>query len=134
MMGEHEAETVSLLVRSWVAGSSPLADPGRALGTGLPVPRAQALEVIESARSLAVLGLTDGCPAVSSPALVRSQLGDARFSELCLIADALVVGQHPSVAEWTAGDYRVAVEWTAVLIQRWGEDGVQRLVAELSGS
>ncbi len=74
-----------------------------------------ALEVIRTARRLALRGLT-GTGVLPPP-------------ELRLIAEALVVDEYLSAGGWTPDERRRTVRWVAVLIDRFGEDGVQALLA-----
>lgn len=87
-------------------------------GGALPVPSATAAEVAEAARRLALREF-DGSTAEAPPALSA-------------LAEALVVDEHPSAAQWMAPERADAVRWVALLVHRFGEDGVQELVAELS--
>ncbi|MDH6108923.1 hypothetical protein P3T36_006284 [Kitasatospora sp. MAP12-15] len=88
-------------------------------GGGLAVPAARAAEVIAAAESLARRGVG------------RGQLG-VPPAELRRLAQALVVDQHPSAAGWTPAERRSAAHWVALLIERYGEDGVQRLLLALT--
>ena len=72
-------------------------------------------EVIRAARSLALCGLS-GAGVLPPP-------------ELRLVAEALVVDEYLSAGGWTAEERRRTVRWVAVLIDRFGEDGVQALLA-----
>ncbi|MFC8448899.1 hypothetical protein [Kitasatospora sp. NPDC057223] len=80
--------------------------PGAVLG---------APEVIRTARSLALRGLT-GTGTLPSP-------------ELRQVAEALVVDEYLAAGGWTDEERRRTVRWVAVLIDRFGEDGVQALLA-----
>jgi len=98
--------------------------------TGLSVPSADAAAVVDAARSVAARsGHHEG---EALPELVRERLGRDRFSELCLVADALVIGEHPSVHTWSGQERRRATEWVAVLMDLLGEDGVQELIVLLT--
>ncbi|MER8188083.1 hypothetical protein [Kitasatospora sp. NPDC094015] len=148
MHGDEE-ETARRLIASWLAGTEDeggagnttgpadattrTAVPGGAAGgpaggaraggpvpSGLAVPPAGAREVVSTARRLAIEGLA-GEPWPVPPADLR------------LIAEALVVDEHPSAASWSAGERAELGRWIAVLMHRFGEDGVQRLVAALAG-
>ncbi|MFJ2780626.1 hypothetical protein [Kitasatospora sp. NPDC087315] len=88
------------------------------VGGGLAVPSASGYEVARAARVLAVRGLG------------RTRLPLVPDG-LRLVAEALVVDEHPSVATWTPLERAEAVEWVALLVHRFGEDGVQSLLAEL---
>jgi hypothetical protein len=109
---------VRRLVASWMSETSAAQEPGEP-ATGLPVPHASAREVIAAACRLA----TDGRPAHPH---VQPAYG------LRLIAEAMVLDEHPSAGDWTAEERREALDWITLLIHRQGEDGVQRLVGELS--
>jgi hypothetical protein len=99
------------------------------VGSGLPVPHARAHAVIDAARSVAA----QHWPAdvAQLPAAVRGRVGEARFTELCLLADTSVVAEHPSADSWTADERRDVAEWVAVLVDGVGEDGVRQLVCAL---
>ncbi|MDH6133285.1 hypothetical protein P3T37_002680 [Kitasatospora sp. MAA4] len=98
-------------------GDPPLGGPD--FGGGLVVPQARAAEVIAAAEALARRG-TAGRPV------------DLPSVQLRLIAEALVIDEHPSAAGWTARERQLAAHWVAVLIERFGEDGVQRLLLALT--
>ncbi|WP_035792329.1 hypothetical protein [Kitasatospora mediocidica] len=98
-------------------GDPPSGEP--AAGGGLAVPQARAAEVIAAARSLARRGATGGPAGLPSV-------------QLQLIAEALVVDEHPSASGWTSQERQAAAHWVAVLIERFGEDGVQRLLLALT--
>ncbi|PBC71105.1 hypothetical protein BX265_5685 [Streptomyces sp. TLI_235] len=113
------------LIGSWLAaeevpepsGVGPCADED--CGGALPVPPATGAEVAEAARRLALREF-DGSPSAAAPPVLSA------------LAEALVVDEHPSAAHWTAPERADAVRWVALLVHRFGEDGVQELVAELS--
>ncbi|MFG2819886.1 hypothetical protein ACGFX4_10710 [Kitasatospora sp. NPDC048365] len=112
------------LIGSWLAAEEVPEPPGARPGVDedgggtLPVPPATGAEVAESARRLALRGF-DGSPAEVPAALSA-------------LAEALVIDEHPSAAYWTTAERADAVRWVALLVHRFGEDGVQELVAELS--
>ncbi|GAA2679942.1 hypothetical protein GCM10009864_60330 [Streptomyces lunalinharesii] len=100
------------------------------LGTGLPVPPADAATVIDAARSVAARYWHDEVEEL--PELVRGRLGEEDFSQLCLLADALVIGEHPSAHTWSEQELQRTAAWVAVLMDRLGEDGVQQLISVLT--
>lgn len=107
---------VRRLVGSWVSRTVP-AEPSPA--TGLAVPPAPAEDVIAAARHLATEGRRTHPRVEPAP-------------ELRLIAEAMVLDEHPSAREWTAAERRDALDWITLVIHRFGEDGVQRLVGALN--
>ncbi|MFB6892823.1 hypothetical protein ACFCX4_26320 [Kitasatospora sp. NPDC056327] len=90
-------------------------------GGGWAVPPADGAVVVAAARRLAVDGLGRRGPRTAVPDGLR------------LIAEALVVDEHPSAVRWTALERAQAVEWVALLLHRFGEEGVALLTAELLG-
>lgn len=94
-------------------------DPGPDRGTGLDVPPAPAEDVIAAARHVATTGRRIGPRSDPAP-------------ELRTVAEVMVLDEHPSAREWTLAERRDALDWIALIIDRFGEDGVQRLVAELN--
>ncbi|GAA1392451.1 hypothetical protein GCM10009639_24040 [Kitasatospora putterlickiae] len=90
-------------------------------GGGWAVPPADGTVVVAAARRLAVDGLGRRGPRTAVPDGLR------------MIAEALVVDEHPSAARWTPLERAQAVEWVALLLHRFGEDGVAMLTADLSG-
>jgi hypothetical protein len=98
-------------------GAGPDDAPG--LGTGLEVPPAPAKNVIVAARHIATSGRWTGPWPDPAP-------------EFRSVAEAMVLDEHPSAGEWTLAERRDALDWIARVIDRFGEDGVQRLVAELN--
>ncbi|GAB2805415.1 hypothetical protein GCM10027176_07950 [Actinoallomurus bryophytorum] len=102
-----------------VPGVAPSDDPGPDRGTGLDVPPAPAEVVIATARRVATSGRLVGPRPDPAPGL-RS------------VAEAMVLDEHPSAPEWTLAERRDALDWIALIIARFGEDGVQRLVTELN--
>lgn len=116
---QPEAEAATRrLVGSWAHRTAPV-ERGPGTVTGLGVPPSSAEEVIAAARHLAA----EGRPA-------HPRVEPAR--ELRLLAEAMVVDEHPSAGEWTAAERRDALDWITLLIHRFGEDGVQRLVDALN--
>ncbi|MFI5620561.1 hypothetical protein [Streptomyces sp. NPDC051567] len=116
--GDEEAYEVRALPRGWLPGVGPEdGDPLGGVVTGLDVPEATASEVADALARL--LG-----PA--SPA-------DAPGPEARLIARVFVVDEHPSAAGWSEGERRSVAELAAVLVARYGEEGVEALVRELRG-
>ncbi|MFE7559391.1 hypothetical protein [Kitasatospora sp. NPDC057500] len=119
------------LVAGWLAAERPGGDGGDGGGGGgdgddLPgggwaVPPADGAVVVAAARRLAVDGLGRRGPRTAVPDGLRA------------IAEALVVDEHPSAARWTPLERAQAVEWVALLLHRFGEDGVALLTADLSG-
>ncbi|WP_407917571.1 hypothetical protein [Kitasatospora sp. NE20-6] len=123
---EHrrEEEAARRLIASWLADY----DPSETVlpidyrgGTGLAVPAADAPTVIGIARQLAIEGL-EGASLPDPPAGLQ------------LIAEALVVDEHPSAHSWTPEERVDLAQWVAVLVHRFGEDGVRRLSSRLSES
>ncbi|MGV9263212.1 hypothetical protein ACWDRR_00950 [Kitasatospora sp. NPDC003701] len=110
------------LIASWLAAEPQVeAVSGEAGGgEGLPAPPGGGREFAEAARRLALRGL-DGSRLPAVPGGLR------------LIAEALVVDEHPSAARWTPLERAEAVEWVALLLHRFGEDGVQELIAGPAG-
>ncbi|MFE6867402.1 hypothetical protein ACFVFS_12625 [Kitasatospora sp. NPDC057692] len=114
------------LVAGWLA-VEPAEDDGRggaderAVG-GWAVPPADGAAVVAAARRLAVDGLGRRGPRTVVPDGLRR------------IAEALVVDEHPSAARWTPLERAQAVEWVALLLHRFGEDGVVALTEALAGT
>lgn len=106
------------LVGSWARRTVPV-ERGPEPATGLPVPPARAADVIAAARHLATAGRRTHPHVEPAP-------------ELRLLAEAMVLDEHPSAAEWTAAERRDALDWITLLIHRFGEDGVRRLVGALN--
>ncbi|MFJ8435732.1 hypothetical protein ACIQ9P_30975 [Kitasatospora sp. NPDC094019] len=107
------------LVAGWLAAERPGEDGaggGEPPDGGWAVPPAAGAVVVAAARRLAGGG---------APAVVPEGLR--------LIAEALVVDEYPSAGAWTARERAEAVEWVALLLHRFGEDGVTLLTAELTG-
>ncbi|MFB7473483.1 hypothetical protein [Kitasatospora sp. NPDC056184] len=125
-MADAVGETgIRELVAGWLA-AEPAEDDGRAgaderAGSGWAVPPADGAEVVAAARRLAVDGLGRRGPRTVVPDGLRR------------IAEALVVDEHPSAARWSPLERAQAVEWVALLLHRFGEDGVAALTAELAG-
>ncbi|MFF3074223.1 hypothetical protein ACFVSN_40465 [Kitasatospora sp. NPDC057904] len=113
----EDEETARRLIASWLAVEDV---PGPAAAPyGWQVPAAAARDVVAVARRLAVQGLA-GRPW---PVPTAAHL---------LLARALVTDEHPSAAGWTERERTELAGWVAVLVQRFGEDGVQRLTAALA--
>ncbi|WP_159394550.1 hypothetical protein [Streptomyces sp. NRRL S-495] len=113
------------LVAGWLAAERPGEEgPGGAepAGGGWAVPPAAGAVVVAAARRLAAAGPGPGGPPSAAPEGLR------------LVAEALVVDEHPSAGAWTERERAEAVEWVALLLHRFGEDGVTMLTAELAGS
>ncbi|MFI9274320.1 hypothetical protein ACIGXM_26965 [Kitasatospora sp. NPDC052896] len=120
--GSDGADKVRRLIAGWL--SEPCDDrapatAARSLGTGLAVPPAGAERVAGTARRLATEGLGGGPPPEADPGLR-------------LLAEVLVLDEHPSAVGWTPAERAAVLDWVTLLVHRFGEDGVQRLVAELS--
>ncbi|MFI9274925.1 hypothetical protein ACIGXM_30080 [Kitasatospora sp. NPDC052896] len=110
-------------IARWLAVSPPSGESaGRPADSpgGLAVPAAEASAVIAAARRLALRGLPEKWVPPPPP------------RELLLVAEVLVVDEHPSAPDWTAAERGQAVRWVAVLVGRFGEDGVQSLVRVLA--
>ncbi|MET9403621.1 hypothetical protein [Kitasatospora sp. NPDC002965] len=131
-MAEAAGETgIRELLARWLAAEDP-ADRGERAGNddalpgddgdlaagGWAVPPATGAEVVEAAWRLAVAGLEDE-PRTRAP------------DGLWMVAEALVVDEHPSASGWTPLERAEAVEWVALLLHRFGEDGVTMLTADL---
>ncbi|MFE9429251.1 hypothetical protein ACFYNO_40625 [Kitasatospora sp. NPDC006697] len=86
---------------------------------GLAVPPAPAAEVVAAARRV-LHGHSDAVEERPVPPVA-----------LLPLAAALVVDEHPSARCWSRQERAEVLGWVAVLIERQGEDGVQRLLAEL---
>lgn len=104
---------VAALLADGAADHDP--DPAAAL----PVPEADARTVVREARRLAQRGLSGSVRPVPDEGLTA-------------VAEALVVDEHPSAHRWSEGERREAVRWVALLIERFGEDGVQELIMALA--
>ncbi|MEU9339133.1 hypothetical protein AB0D49_39340 [Streptomyces sp. NPDC048290] len=142
LRSEREGESaVRSRIRLWLDADSaartvnapvdPPADPSPGLGTGLPVPHARAATVMEAARALVTGSRADRRRVRVLLACVVAAERPAWFAELCLLADALVVGEHPSADRWSPEERRLVVGWVAVLLELSGEAGVERLVDAL---
>jgi hypothetical protein len=115
---DDEGCEMRALLRGWLSDVCP--EDGDPLGgaiTGLDVPEAPASEVADALARL--LGPARGA--------------DAPEPEARLIARALVVDEHPSAARWSGSERRSVAELAAVLVARYGEEGVEALVRELRG-
>ena len=122
--GAHglDEEAARRLIAHWMATATldvTDAGPQGGVTAGLEVPPADAHAVIVTARRLALQGLSAEPSPVPSP-------------RLRLLAQALVVDQHPSAHTWNERERARLAKWVAVLLQRFGEDGVQRLTAVLA--
>jgi hypothetical protein len=120
--GDHAAFAPGVVVNGapWpMPGLAPDEDSRPDLGTGLDVPHAPAEVVIATARRVATSGRWTGPRPDPAP-------------ELRSVAEAMVLDEHPSASGWTLAERRDALDWIALIIARFGEDGVQRLVAELN--
>ncbi|MFE3073308.1 hypothetical protein [Streptomyces sp. NPDC059247] len=112
------APEVRALLRTWLPGVRP--EEGDPLGgavTGLDVPEATASEVVDALARL-----------LGSAAPVGPPEPEAR-----LIARVFVVDEHPSAGGWSEAERRSVAELAAVLVARYGEEGVEALVRELRG-
>ncbi|MCX4684108.1 hypothetical protein OG401_07250 [Kitasatospora purpeofusca] len=112
------------LVAGWLAAERPGEDGpggGEPADGGWAVPPAAGSVVVAAARRLAGAGPGPGGTPSAAPEGLR------------LIAEALVVDEHPSAGAWTERERAEAVEWVALLLDRFGEDGVTMLTAELAG-
>ncbi|WP_157850079.1 MULTISPECIES: hypothetical protein [Kitasatospora] len=127
---DGEAE-IRALIGSWLAAEDgvpdgPCAAPdadGKALATaGSGVPESAAREVAAVARRLALGGPDEG----GAGELLEASAG------LRGVARALVVDEHPSAGRWTRAERDEVARWVALLMHRFGEGGVQLLLAELS--
>lgn len=107
--------------RSWVPQALTVSE-----AVGLNVPRADAATVINVTRT--VLG-----PVASNhlDPWRLSTLPTVGFTELSLLAEALVVDEHPSAPDWTTTDRHRIAAWIAALIEHQGEEGVEHLLDAL---
>ncbi|MEW1700839.1 hypothetical protein ACIQCR_32920 [Streptomyces sp. NPDC093249] len=106
------------LPHAWLPGVRP--EDGDPLGgavTGLDVPEAAASEVVDALARLLGSAPPDGPPE----------------PEARLIARVFVVDEHPSAGGWSEAERRSVAELAAVLVARYGEEGVEALVRELRG-
>lgn len=127
-----QTEATRRLLAVWLAHPQPVVLGSRRAGGGLAVPAAEAATVIEAARELARDALPEPT-RVAVPAGDASPFGErpAPPAGLLRLAETMVVAEHPSASQWTAAERRLAASWIAVLLDRQGEDGVQRLVRTL---
>ncbi|MGW3043761.1 hypothetical protein ACWC9T_27790 [Kitasatospora sp. NPDC001159] len=121
--GRDDEETARWLIACWLAedaGRESAPEQAAEAGpTGWNVPPAPAREVVAVARRLAVQGLAGRAWSVPAAAhLLRARV--------------LVVDEHPSANDWTERERVELGGWVAVLMQRSGEEGVQRLTAALA--
>ncbi len=99
-----------------------VAQLARGRSGGLAVPEATAGQVVAAIRRIVLAGGSgEGAPERPVPG-----------AGLLLLAEAMVVDEHPSAADWTAGERAEAVDWVAALLERFGEDGVDDLVRVLN--
>ena len=122
-----QTEATRHLIASWLSHPQPIHPqpirpqpirPGQEAGGGLAVPHAEAATVVDAARELAGAASPSAQQPVPPAGLLR-------------LAEVMVVAEHPSASGWTAAERRLAASWIAVLLDRQGEDGVQRLVRAL---
>lgn len=134
MDGEQE---IRALIGSWLAAEDAAAPPPRegapgpgADGGALPVRDSGAREVAAAARRLALRGLAEERSA-ARPDGYGGPDGPPEVSDaLHRIARGLVVDEHPSAWRWTRAERNEVAHWVALLMRRFGEDGVQELIAE----
>jgi hypothetical protein len=114
---DGDEPAVRRLVETWMSRppDTPPGDQGR--GAGLGLPPAPAATVIAAACRVAGAGRRGGPPPAPG---------------LRLIAEAMVLDEHPSARGWTRADRHEVLDWITLIIDRFGEDGVRRLTAELS--
>lgn len=125
MNEEERADGVRRLVRGWLDGT-PRPEDGACPDTpGLDVPPAAAATVITAVRGLL------GPRALHTTPRELTRLTDRRFADLRLLAEAMVVDEHPSASRWSAAERHEAAGWTAVLIEHHGDEGVERLLGVL---
>ncbi|MFD3996001.1 hypothetical protein [Streptomyces sp. NPDC058548] len=115
-------------------------------GSGLAVPPAAAATVIHGVRTILAGENPGGQEAQEGvhALFARTDRGEETdrfsghvtgpFAGPSRIAGELVVAEHPSAEEWNDGERRAATAWVAVLIDRLGENGVERLVERLSAA
>ncbi|HEY5837241.1 hypothetical protein [Streptomyces sp.] len=121
---DHD-DGVRRLVRGWLDGS-PRPEDGACPDTpALDVPPTDAHTVIATVRDLL------GPQARHATPHGLTGLTDRRFADLRLLAEAMVLDEHPSAPGWSAAERHEAACWTAVLIERQGDDGVERLLDAL---
>ncbi|MFI8460656.1 hypothetical protein [Kitasatospora sp. NPDC085464] len=125
--GPDDEATARRLIAAWLAGEAAEPAPAPAAGaerpagavpTGWCVPPAAAREVIAVARRMALHGR-------------QGRTWPAPGAEHLMLARALVVDEHPSAAAWSECERVELAGWIAVLVRRFGEDGVQQLTAAL---
>ncbi|MFJ9454147.1 hypothetical protein ACIRST_03620 [Kitasatospora sp. NPDC101447] len=131
--GPDDEATARRLIAAWLAGEAAEPAPAPAAGaerpagavptgavpTGWCVPPAAAREVIAVARRMALHGR-------------QGRAWPAPGAEHLMLARALVVDEHPSAAAWSERERVELAGWIAVLVRRFGEDGVQQLTAALA--
>ncbi|MDH6708729.1 hypothetical protein P3T27_005475 [Kitasatospora sp. MAA19] len=124
--GPGDEATARRLIADWLTGdaeppatpSTGPARPAKALPAGWSVPPAAAREVVSTARRMALQGLAGRAWPAPGPDRLR-------------LARVLVVDEHPSAPSWTERERADLAAWIALLVRRFGEDGVQRLTAAL---
>ncbi|MFG2905184.1 hypothetical protein ACGF13_09000 [Kitasatospora sp. NPDC048286] len=124
--GRDDEATARRLIASWLADEAEPAPvpstgaqrPVAALPAAWVVPEAAAREVVATARRLALRGLAGARPTPGADHLV--------------LARVLVVDEHPSAPTWSERERAELAEWVAILVLRFGEEGVERLTAALA--
>lgn len=114
-------EAVRGLVAGWLAGPPPVPPARPVLLTGMAVPPAPAAAVIAAARRI-VLCDVGGGPRTAPTA------------ELRRLVEVMVLDEHPSVALWSAAERATAADWVALVLHRFGEDGIRRMARVLAGA
>ncbi|MEV4560468.1 hypothetical protein AB0K51_26215 [Kitasatospora sp. NPDC049285] len=127
MNRDEREDEVRLLLRDWLEAPRPAADAQLDV-PALDVPPGDAATLIGAVRDL--LGPT----ARHAAPRELSTLADRRFTELRLLAESLVLDEHPSVGSWSLPDRYQAGCWLAVLIERRGDAGVEHLLDVLRRS
>ncbi|MFE4973700.1 hypothetical protein ACFRAR_16515 [Kitasatospora sp. NPDC056651] len=120
--GQGDEATARRLIAAWLADEAEPAatrSTGAALPAGWSVPAATAREVLATARRMALHGLAG--PARTTPG-----------TDHLALARVLVVDEHPSAPTWSEDERAELAEWVAILVQRFGEEGVERLTAALT--
>ncbi|MER7582792.1 hypothetical protein [Kitasatospora sp. NPDC097691] len=126
--GPGDEATARRLIAAWLAGEAAEPAPAPATGaerpagavpTGWSVPPAAAREVIAVARRMALHGR-------------QGRAWPVPGADHLLLARTLVVDEHPSAPTWSERERVELAGWIAVLVRRFGEDGVQRLTAVLA--
>ncbi|MEU1284202.1 hypothetical protein [Kitasatospora sp. NPDC005856] len=125
--GPDDEAAARRLIATWLAdepgqaatGAGGAARPDRALPAGWSVPAATAREVVATARRMALHGLA-------------GQARPTPGADHLVLARVLVVDEHPSAPSWSEAERAELAEWVAVLVRRFGEEGVERLTAALA--